>query len=116
MGKVIETDFLKNKKQRGTLNEQTSSWTEVNAGVSQGLLLSLLLFLIYIKDLPDGLLLNVKLFSYESLSMAHAMHEFLNEFLILIQISKLRKLSLQVLHQSNIIENVSKNTIFSENT
>ena len=27
------TDFLKNRKQTGTLNGQTSSWTEVNAVV-----------------------------------------------------------------------------------
>ena len=30
------TDFLENRKQRVTLNGQTSSWTEINAVVPQG--------------------------------------------------------------------------------
>ena len=56
-------DFLKNRKQRVTLNGQTSFWTEVNAGVPQGSVLGPLLFLIYISDLPDSLSSNVKLFA-----------------------------------------------------
>ena len=34
-GNLLKTliDFLKNRKQRLTLNEQASSWTDVNAGV-----------------------------------------------------------------------------------
>ena len=58
------TDFLKNRKQRVTLNGQTSFWTEVNAGVPQGSILGPLLFLIYINDLPDGLSSNLKLFAF----------------------------------------------------
>ena len=54
---------MKNRKQRVTLNGQTSFWTEVNAGVPQGSILGTLLFLIYINDLPDGLSSNVKLFA-----------------------------------------------------
>ena len=57
------TDFLKNRKQRATLNGQASFWTEVNAGVAQGSILGALLFLIYINDLPDGLSSNIKLFA-----------------------------------------------------
>ena len=55
-------DFLKNRQQRVVLNGQSSSWTKVNAGVLQGSILGPFLFFIYIKDLPNGLQSNPKLF------------------------------------------------------
>ena len=55
-------NFQKNHQQREFLNGQFSSWTEVNAGLPQGIL-GLLLFLTYIKDLRNGLQSNPKLYA-----------------------------------------------------
>ena len=70
----ISSDFLRNRKQRVTLNGQSSSWTNVNAGVSEGSILGPLLFLIYINDLPDGLSSNAKLFTDDT-SLFSAVHD-----------------------------------------
>ena len=59
-------DFLSNRKQRVVLNGQVSTWTSVNAGVPQGSILRLLLFLIYINDLSNNLSSNVKLFANDT--------------------------------------------------
>ena len=56
------TDFLNSRKQRVALNGQFSLWTSIEAGVPQGSILRPLLFLIYINDLSDDLMANVKLF------------------------------------------------------
>ena len=56
-------DFLSYRKQRVVLNSQHSSWDNANAGVPQGSVLGLLLFLIYINDLSNNLSSNCKLFA-----------------------------------------------------
>ena len=77
----ILSDFLRNRKQRVTLNGQSSSWTNVNAGVPQGSILGPLLFLIYINDLPDGLSSNAKLFADDTslFSVVHDTNTFATE-------------------------------------
>ena len=70
----ILSDFLRNRKQRVTLNGQSSSWTNVNAGVPQGSILGPLLFLIYINDLSDSLSSNAKLFADDA-SLFSAVHD-----------------------------------------
>ena len=54
--------FLHNRRQRVALNGQSSSWLSIRADVPQGSVLGPLLFLIYINDLPEGLISEVKLF------------------------------------------------------
>ena len=60
--RLIES-FLHNKYQRVVLNDQSSSWPSIRAGVPQGSVLGLLFFLTYISNLPEGLTSKVKLFA-----------------------------------------------------
>ena len=46
----LQTEFLKNKKNKVILNGQYSSWAKINAGIPQGSLL----LLINISDLSDN--------------------------------------------------------------
>ena len=56
------------------LNGQSSSWTNVNAGVPQGSILGPLLYLIYINDLSDGFSSNAKLFANDT-SLFSVVHD-----------------------------------------
>ena len=60
--KCIES-FLSNRFQRVLLNGQSSSWSPVLAGVSQGSILGPLLILVYINDLSKNLSATAKLFA-----------------------------------------------------
>ena len=56
-------NYLEDRKQRVVLNEQTSSWKSILAGVPQGSVLDPILFLIYINDLPDRIKSICKIFA-----------------------------------------------------
>ena len=56
-------DFLSGRSQRVVLNGQSSGWLEILAGVPQGSILAPLLFLIFINDIPNGLISRVKIFA-----------------------------------------------------
>ena len=62
----IKKSFLRNRHQRVVLNGQSSKWSSVKAVVPQGSILGPLLFLVYINDLPNGLLSNPKLFANDT--------------------------------------------------
>ena len=59
-------NYLTDRNQRVVLNGLQSSWEHVYAGVPQGSVLGPLLFLIYINDLTDGIISNIKLFADDS--------------------------------------------------
>ena len=58
--------FLSGRKQRVILNGCESKWESLFAGVPQGSVLGPLLFLIYINDLTDSVISNMRLFADDS--------------------------------------------------
>ena len=57
------SSFLSERLQRLVLNDQASECRKVLAGVPQGSILGPLLFLIFIKGIPENLECNVKIFT-----------------------------------------------------
>ena len=55
--------FLKNRKQKVTVNGAASDWKDVVSGVPQGSVLGPILFVLYINDLPDTVKNYLKLFA-----------------------------------------------------
>ena len=59
-------NYLSNRHQRVVLNGQESKWMCLGAGVPQGSVLGPLLFLVYINDLTDNILCDMRLFADDS--------------------------------------------------
>ena len=59
--------FLSNRIQCVILDGQESSFSIVPSGVPQGIVLTLLLFLCYINDLPDHVTSNIRLYANDVL-------------------------------------------------
>ena len=56
-------NWLTDRKQRVSVEGETSAWTAVHSGVPRGSVLGSLLFLIYINDLEDGVASNILKFA-----------------------------------------------------
>ena len=56
-------NWLTDRKQRVSVEGETSAWTVVHSGVPQGSVLGPLLVLIYINDLEDGVASNILKFA-----------------------------------------------------
>ena len=55
--------YLSNRERRVILNGQTSDWTKINSGISQGSVLGPILFLIYINELFDRITSKCNIFA-----------------------------------------------------
>lgn len=59
----ILLDFVNSRKQRVVFNGSNTNWVDVKAGLPQGSIMGALIFLIYINNLPEGLITKAKLFT-----------------------------------------------------
>ena len=58
--------YLRDRKQKVILNGQNSDWRKINSGVPKGSVLGPLLFLIYINDLPEGIMSICSIFANDT--------------------------------------------------
>ena len=81
--------YVNNRHQRVVINGQYSKWAPILAGFPQGSILSPLLFLVYVNDLPENLKSSVKLFAndtslfstvYNSVESANLLNDDLKKY------------------------------------
>ena len=92
--KLIE-NYLTDHQQRVVLNGRTSSWQNVYAGVLQGSVLSSLLFLIFINDLPDKLPSMCKIFADDTSLFSKVIDKSNSNFQLNTDIAKISKWAFQ---------------------
>lgn len=61
------SDYLSERQQRVTIEGKSSNWGLINAGVPQGSTLGPLLFLVYINDITENIIGNIRLFADDTI-------------------------------------------------
>ena len=55
--------FLSDRVQQVNVNGTNSEWANITSGIPQGSVLGLILFVLYINDLPENIVSNVYMFA-----------------------------------------------------
>ena len=123
-------DYLSNRQQKVLLRGQSSERGLIQAGVPQGSVLGPLLFLIYINDLPNIVVSNIKLFADDATvyidfsdsehaanilnqDMSH-IQDWADQWLVKFSPAKTKSMTLSFKHENNI-PNINFNDVTLEN-
>ncbi len=68
-------EFLVGRRQQVIIGDAKSEWTSVSSGVPQGSVLGPILFVLYINDLPDNVMSEVKMFADDTKLYRHISKE-----------------------------------------